>query len=386
MNDDVIFFKPNEIVAVIDQIQVNRLAKHLCNYFLKYAQSEIKFKDKQSSWFEFNINEVNELAQIRTKDYKLIEQSIEALMHPITVREKDDPKKYLKMVLITAVGIDSTKGVYKYQLNDIMIDLLRNTDYFTKLNLQEMNPLESKHSLVIFEWLKRYENSPQIPSMSIEELRKITGTLDKKAYDNFTNLQTRVLNTAISEITKYTPYQVSYKAIKTRARTRNKVSAIQFEFKHKGPSTVQETPKEVKQDEWESDIIRCLGMRVPSDTMYETLCEKYITENFCSTKEEFYKATYDYQLKILERFYNEKKSYKHHQNKLQNWLYKDKNKKGLERQQYHYQYCHRLIDNIPECYQHYIYDAQKSMGMGSLIQKLRTLMNETSTIDIESYL
>ena len=195
--NDVIFFKPNEIVAVIDQIQVNRLAKHLCNYFLKLAQSEIKFKDKQSSWFEFNINEVNELAQIRTKDYKLIEQSIEALMHPITVRDKDDPKKYLKLVLITAVGIDSTKGVYKYQLNDIMIDLLRNTDYFTKLNLQEMNPLESKHSLVIFEWLKRYENSPQIPCMSIEELRK---RLEGRGTDSQEAIETR-LSKASYELT-----------------------------------------------------------------------------------------------------------------------------------------------------------------------------------------
>ena len=382
--NNVVFFKPNELIAVIDQVQVNRLAKHLCNYLLKNAQEQIKFQDHQGSLFELNIKQTNEIAEVGIKDYKLLEKTLTALMHPVTLRDKDDPKHYKKLVPIYEIDVNTEQGLYQYRIAETVIELLRNTDYFTKLELTEFNGLESKHSIVIYEWLKRYENAPQIPQLSVEELRKITNTADKKAYDNFTNLKIKVLDIAIKEINEKTPYTISYEPIKEKVKFRPKVTSLQFEFKLKKLSTTQETP--VARDDWESDIIRCLQMRVPSDTMYESLCEKYITENFCSSKEEFYKATYDYQLKILERFYNEKKSYKHHPNKLQNWLYKDKNKKGLERQQYHYQYCHRLIDNIPECYQHYIYDAQNSMGMGSLIQKLRTLLNETSTIDTESYL
>ena len=381
--NDVIFFKPNEIVAVIDQIQVNRLAKHLCNYFLKYAQSEIKFKDKQSSWFEFNINEVNELAQIRTKDYKLIEQSIEALMHPITVRDKDDPKKYLKLVLITAVGIDSTKGVYKYQLNDIMIDLLRNTDYFTKLNLQEMNPLESKHSLVIFEWLKRYENSPQIPSMSIEELRKITGTLDKKAYDNFTNLQTRVLNIAISEITKYTPYQVSYKAIKTRAKTRNKVTAIQFTFTKK--PEVPSQPKIAQEDLCKQELIDLLTKPLSIDEDYRKLCSKFIYDNFCTTEEVFYELTYKYRLQELQTFYDAKKKYTKYTDKV-SWLEKDDNKQSLLRRDYHTEYLDRLVNRVPERLQSYVNQYKHRLGFASLLVRLRQFLDENNPIEIDKYL
>ena len=381
--NDVIFFKPNEIVAVIDQIQVNRLAKHLCNYFLKLAQSEIKFKDKQSSWFEFNINEVNELAQIRTKDYKLIEQSIEALMHPITVRDKDDPKKYLKLVLITAVGIDSTKGVYKYQLNDIMIDLLRNTDYFTKLNLQEMNPLESKHSLVIFEWLKRYENSPQIPCMSIEELRKITGTLDKKAYDNFTNLQTRVLNIAISEITKYTPYQVSYKAIKTRAKTRNKVTAIQFTFTKK--PEVPTLPKIAQEDLCKQELIDLLTKPLSIDEDYRKLCSKFIYDNFCTTEEVFYELTYKYRLQELQTFYDAKKKYTKYTDKV-SWLEKDANKQSLLRRDYHIDYLDRLVNRVPERLQSYVNQYKHRLGFASLLVRLRQFLDENNPIEIDKYL
>lgn len=382
---EITFYKPNELIAVIDQIQVNRLAKHLCNYFLKSAQEQIKFKDHQGNAFELSIAETNSIAEIANKNLSQIEQALKALMQPVTIRKKDNPKHFKMLVPIYEIDVNVDQNLYQYKISDTVIDLLRNTDYFTKLQLVEFNSLSSKHSIVIYEWLKRYEKAPQIPEITVEDLRSITHTSDKKTYDNFAQFSKWVIDVAVSEINEKTPYQVSYKTIKTKTSRRPKVTALQFEFKHKDTNTTPETPKVVK-DDWESDIIRCLGMRVPSDAMYETLCEKYITENFCSTKEEFYKATYDYQFKILERFYAEKKSYKHNPNKLQNWLYKDKNKKGLERQQYHYQYCHRLIDNIPECYQHYIYDAQKSMGMGSLIQKLRTLIGETSSIDLESYL
>lgn len=384
--NNVVFFKPNELIAVIDQIQVNRLAKHLCNYLLKYAQEQIKFHKHEGTLFELDVKATNTLAEVASKNNAEIETALKKLMQPVTIREKDDPKHILMVVPIYEIHVNTEKGLYQYRIAETVIELLRNTDYFTKLELTEFNGLESKHSIVIYEWLKRYENAPQIPQLSIDEIRKITNTTDKKAYDNFTNLKVKVLDIAIKEINEQTQYFVSYEPIREKARFRPKVTAIQFEFKHKETKATQENTKVAKLDEWESDIIRCLGLRVPSDTMYEELCEKYITENFCSTREEFYKATYDYRIKVLERFYNEKKSYKHRQNKLKNWLYQDDNKKELKRKEYHYQYIHRLIDQVPECYQHYIYEAQNSMGMGSLIQKLRTLIGETNTIDMESYL
>lgn len=381
---ELTLFKPNELISAIDQIQVNRTAKHLCNYFLQYAQRELKFNNHTSNKFELTISSLNAEAQIGLKDYKLIEKSLNALMQPVTIRPKDDPKKFIKLVPIYMVAVDTEAGLYRYNLAPEVLDILKESDYFTKLNLHEFNFLQSKHSIVIYEWLKRYEKAPKIPQISIDELKQITGTANKKTYNNFTDFKLYVLDIAVSEISEKTQYTVSYTAIKTRAKTRPKVTAVQFEFKLKKPSTTQETP--VARDEWESDIIRCLGMRVPSDTMYETLCEKYITENFCSSKEEFYRATYDFQFKVLEKFYTEKKSYKHHQNKLINWLYKDDNKKELRRHKYHYDYIHRLIDEVPDNLQHHIFNAQNSMGMGSLIQKLRTLIGETSSIDLESYL
>ncbi len=325
MSNDVIFFKPNEITAVIDQIQVSRTAKHLCNYFLKFAQDQIKFKGHEGDWFEFNINEVNTLANIRLKDYRLIEKSLESLMHPVTLRDKDDTLNYLKMCLITTVQVDTKKGFYRFQLNSNMLALLKQTNYFTKLNLLELNPLESKHSLVIYEWLKRYENAPKIPEITIEELRSITGTLTKKAYNNFSNLQKNVIDVAVDEINKCTPYEVSYTTIKTRAKTKPKVTSIQFTFGEKQIEPTAEELKEIQlKQELENKIVEDSATNNVSEQIKELKAQYNIIDVVCYlydrykkimreplSREKFNLATYTYELSTLDvyaRSFEEKKN------------------------------------------------------------------------------
>ena len=137
-----LLLKPNELIAVIDEIPVSRTAKHLCNYFLQYAQHELKFNNHTSNRFELHIADLNAEAQIGLKDYKLIEKSLNALMQPVTIRAKDDPRSFIKLVPIYLVIVDAKKGVYRFSLAPEVIEILRNTDYFTKLNLHEFNFLE----------------------------------------------------------------------------------------------------------------------------------------------------------------------------------------------------------------------------------------------------
>lgn len=231
--NEVTLFKPNELISAMDQINVNKLAKHLCNYFLQYAQKKLKFENYNSNSFELFISEINHIANIGVKDYKMIEKSINALMQPVTIRPEDDPKSYIKLVPIYMVALDNQKGVYKFSLVPEVIDILKNSDYFTKLNLSEFNDLESKYSIILYEYLKRYENARKIPLMTIDEFRTITHTHDKKTYDNFAQLKRTVLDVAVNDINNKTQYNVSYETYTTHTRRRPKVNEIQFFFSKK---------------------------------------------------------------------------------------------------------------------------------------------------------
>lgn len=231
--NEVTLFKPNELISAMDQINVNKLAKHLCNYFLQHAQKKLKFENYNSNSFELFISEINHIANIGVKDYKMIEKSINALMQPVTIRPEDDPKSYIKLVPIYMVALDNKKGVYKFSLVPEVIDILKNSDYFTKLNLAEFNDLESKYSIILYEYLKRYEHARKIPLMTIEEFRTITHTQDKKTYDNFAQLKRTVLDVAVNDINNKTQYLVSYETFTTHTRRRPKVNEIQFYFSKK---------------------------------------------------------------------------------------------------------------------------------------------------------
>lgn len=302
MNNELQLYKPNELISVISTMELNRTARHLFNYFLQYAQKKIKFENYQDDTFRMNINELNELADITQKDYKLLDKALDHLMKAVTLT--NDNKRIEKLVPVTYVKVDISTGEYVFTLQRLVIQLLKQTDYFTKLNLLEFNPLKSKHSIILFEHLKRYEKLKQIPVLTVEELREITDTTKK--YPNFKHLQQYVLDVAVSEINEFTNYNVSYTVIKTRAKTRPKVSAIQFKFEKKVLEAP--TPKQEVQEAACLEPEEPLGGQEAQYAQEMTVDEAFglfaeFKRVFTDlTKEQFNRATYKYTYKTLDKF------------------------------------------------------------------------------------
>lgn len=302
MNNELQLYKPNELVSVISTMELNRTARHLFNYFLQYAQKKIKFENYQDDTFRVNINELNELAEITQKNHKLLDKALDNLMKAVTLT--NDNKHIIKLVPVTFVNVDISTGEYVFTLQRLVIDLLRQTDYFTKLNLLEFNPLKSKHSIILLEHLKRYEKLNKIPELSIDLLRQITDT--QKKYPNFNNLQQKVLDVAVNEINAYTNYNVSYELIKTKAKTRPKVSAIQFYLAKKVLEATNSPTVEVQAAGLESE--EPLGGQEAQYAQEMTVDEAFglfaeFKRVFTDlTKEQFNRATYKYTYKTLDKF------------------------------------------------------------------------------------
>lgn len=227
--NDLMLLKPNELINVISELELSRNARHILNYFLRHAQRKIKLENYDGNTFNIKYSELNKLADINPESIDVMKNSLRHLMKPVILR--DDPQYFSAIVPVTYVNIDKINGEYVYSLENKVIDLLKKTDYYTKLDLKEFNVFKSKHSIVIFEYLKRYENLPKIPKITIDELRKMTDTKDK--YTNFKHLQQKVLDIAVHEINTFTNYQISYELIKIATSRRPKVSEIQFYFTKK---------------------------------------------------------------------------------------------------------------------------------------------------------
>lgn len=299
---EVQLFKPNEMVSFFAQLELNRTARHLFNYFLQYAQKKIKFENYQGDTFHVNIKELNELAQIYPKTYDIVEKSLNHLMRPVVIR--NDPHCYEAFVPVTFVKVNKETGNYDFRLEAIVIDLLRQTDYFTKLNLQEFNPFNSKFSLIILEFLKQYEKLKNIPEVSIDELRRITDTQNK--YSMITAFKNKVLDIAVNEINENTNYNVSYELITKYTSRRPKVSAVQFFFEKK----VLEAPTPTAPKVQEAACLEPEEPLVVQEAQYQEMTVDEAFGLFADfkrvftdlTKEQFNRATYKYTYKTLEKF------------------------------------------------------------------------------------
>ena len=245
--NELVEYKQNKLMWIINHIKVTRTAKHLLNFFLQYAQSELqkekKIKesagekydiDSCSTRFKASIFQINRLSEIHTSNFKHIKNALKELMKTISITDHS-----IVLPPIVYVNVDINDGIYIFELQKTLATALVDNNYFTQLNLLEFNDLNSKHSIVLYEWLKRYEKAPQIPQLTILEFRKIVHAENKKSYDNLTHLQKKVIDIAVSEINEKTPYFVSYELIKTYTTVqRMKITDIKFTMTQKKNKTV----------------------------------------------------------------------------------------------------------------------------------------------------
>ena len=314
---EVQLFKPNEMVSFFAQLELNRTARHLFNYFLQHAQKKIKFENFQGDTFHINIKELNELANINPNTYDIVEKSLNHLMRPVVIR--NDPHCYEAFVPVTYVKVNKKTGEYDFTLQRLVIDLLRQTDYFTKLELQEFNLFKSKFSLIILEFLKQYEKLKKIPEVSIDELRKITDT--QKKFSMITMFKNKVIDVAVKEINESTNYNVSYELITKYTSRRPKVSAVQFYFSKKvleatNSPTVEEAACSESDPLWvqevqELTVDEAFGLFADFKRVFTDL-----------TKEQYNLATYKYTYRTLNKFAENiaKYSKTYTSNEFEQWL------------------------------------------------------------------
>jgi len=79
---------------------------------------------------------------------------------------------------------------------------------FVTLDLMIIRGLESKHSIVLYEFIKDYFKLGKI-RCTISDYRKLMGVQDDQ-YKNFAMLKKRTLDIAVNEINEKTDITISY--------------------------------------------------------------------------------------------------------------------------------------------------------------------------------
>ncbi|WP_172431981.1 replication initiation protein [Orenia metallireducens] len=272
MKKEVIVRKPNQLISILPKESISLIQQKSYNVFLRNAQNKVKYteeeiKEDKRYIFEISCKELEKKAGLNKKNYDYIEVELEKLMSiVIKVVDKENKDNWKLFHLIDEV--DRENNMFRYVLNPLIVQALKEQTYFTKLDLLEIAKLDSKYSVILYELAIRYCNKRRpeikIPKMSIEEFRRKTNTEDK--YSAIKDLRKYVLDKACEEISKKTDIKLNYSTEKVGRR----IAYINFKTERKELSKKTIETKVIKNVEEYSPQVLELFQLLPSLEQIET--------------------------------------------------------------------------------------------------------------------
>lgn len=123
---------------------------------------------------------------------------------------KEDGKEWdISGQYLGTIAFEKGNSLVKYDFSSVLIDALIQKYQYARLDLQIISSLKSKYSVIFYELLTDYKNIGSV-AFSIDDLKKFCGLEEKDTDFKTMYFKNRVLDKAVKEINKKTPFNLSY--------------------------------------------------------------------------------------------------------------------------------------------------------------------------------
>lgn len=233
--DELIVRKDNKIV----QKTLNKFSYKQNQLMAVLLGKYVNLNSNECINTTISVDELREVLGIKSEGgnaYERIRHAVERFGEHGSIgiySENNGKPRWTWMPYFTKIELTENEVEFSWNENmkQYLIELKNN---YTQYLANDYLKLKSIHSQNLYEQLKSLENYEKqykkLPILTVDELRIVMQTNDKKAYSRWGAFKQLVLDKAISEITEVTDLKVSYKTIK-RGRT---VIAVEFDIKRKG--------------------------------------------------------------------------------------------------------------------------------------------------------
>ena len=228
---EVCFMAHDEVIKEVDKRESLRVvtknefitAPELATLTLKarkllyLAVAQCKVSDKEFYEYRVPVPEFAEMMGIDSSNvYRTADKLTDELMKSF-IRVQKANKHFAKYSLFSKCEYEEDGELY-FKLNKDMTDLLLSVNgNFSKPLLSDFMKMKSPYSMAIWHLFQRemksklpWVGNPIYFELSLEELRTVTGTADKKTYDILNNFKIKVLDKAIREIKDNQLADISY--------------------------------------------------------------------------------------------------------------------------------------------------------------------------------
>ena len=147
-------------------------------------------------------------------DNQRLKQSLRTLMTTLIEVDDGDNWKATQLLGTAELTTSNNSGVVRFTFPPMVVDLLKDSTIFAKLDLEVMRSFRSKYAFSLYEAIARRVNMRRFTeNLTMEDLRNILGVEDGKL-DVYKNLNKYAIQPALVEVNAQSPYTVSIVAVK----------------------------------------------------------------------------------------------------------------------------------------------------------------------------
>lgn len=211
----------NDYVRAIHPYQMNINAMKL----FRLVVTQCRLKDEEFFEYDFKITDLADSFHINSQNlYRDVQQMCKNMVQSILyIGDGDARHNWEYKPIFRMCSYEKQSGKVSVQLNPDVTELfLQLKKNFTKVPIAAVLVMRSKYAIRLFEILCEkmqnclpYADTATEVTLTLEEIRKATGTDKKKTYDILTNLKKRVFYPAIEEIETAADWKIICTDLKT---------------------------------------------------------------------------------------------------------------------------------------------------------------------------
>jgi len=224
--------------------QLTLIQRKLVNYMILIAQKAGK-KDIYKTTI-MDIKKTCNIGSTENVDVKEQFRKLADIKIEFNYLNKDKNEVWQIMALISSTEIVNNTGIVEFEFSSKLLEKILNPSIYAPLNITLVSGLKSSYSIILYELLRDYLNSPSVPVMVIENFRNLLG-INENEYKYFKDFKKRVLDVAVKEVNEKTDICCRFELIKEKG-IRNKYSQIRFFVSQKTGDIIYEKTEDAKKE------------------------------------------------------------------------------------------------------------------------------------------
>lgn len=192
--------KESALTAIYASGNLTASQKKVFNAFLYLGKDLVQSEMfAPEDGFSVPVSMLKNLIGDQSNNYTYLKKTVESLQD-FTVESNvlgKDKKKWDRFSLVAGATIES--GVLRFSFPHQIIDALKNPKMYVTLDLDEINRIDRKYAISLYEIIEDYKKLPKLPKWSIDEFRKALDIPDS-SYKTYRDLHRRVVVPAVEEI------------------------------------------------------------------------------------------------------------------------------------------------------------------------------------------